>query len=225
MLSAIHTNKPAARLFLGKCAREGLDIMVLKGRQASLKVAKAILGQLDGPAKKAAGKILEGGGHAEGHLLRDALGNIIGQGASHIQFKRISNRHIFYGSIAALMSWGIASEGQAIESNGDKYTIEVDEVYSNPLPGVSWLSGLTFTYWAGEDSVLSYCDWVNPGDLIATGAEIGREIDRYRFRELIGIILTISKNGSPFMAVTLDKDGNIVSVSEFRDGDVMIAPF
>jgi hypothetical protein len=118
------------------------------------------------------------------------------------------------------------ANGGEVEVDGDTYGVsDVSAVYTDPYPGQSFAHGATFTYWAGEDSWLSYADWVNPCQWIAIGGDIGRSIDREKAKKLIGISITLTKNSVPDATVNLDPNGELVSIGYWNDdgeiGDVV----
>ncbi|WP_437186746.1 hypothetical protein SH668x_000098 [Planctomicrobium sp. SH668] len=213
-VEVILTEQQAAKLFAGKCAREGLDVLVTGGRQAALKVGNIIQNNLGGP--KATGEILKGGTHL-GHQIRNLLGEVIGTGTRHIQFDKIPNRHIFYGGLATLL----LSSGADAAIDSD-FSVSVTETYTNPYPGPSIANACTFSYWCGEDSWLALADWVNPGELLAMGGDVGREISRQIEKELIGYVVTIrDKNGVPALSISFDADGTVLSIALWQDGEII----
>jgi RHS repeat-associated protein len=216
-VQSIYSEKQAARLFLGKCAREGLDILLREGRQQAHKVARTIQGQMSEEARRLAGEILEGGAHAAGHPIRNLLGRAIGTGRPHIQFDGIPGRHIFYGLMAAAIA---ASAGSAAQAAGD-YSLDITEVYSNPYPGDSIAHALTLSYWCGEDSWLSYGDWLNPFELVAISGDFGRAIDREMGKELIGHTITVrDEQGQPLKSFTFSPNGELMSVANWNGTEI-----
>ena len=147
---------------------------------------------------------------------------MIGRGRSHIQFDGIANRHIFYSSLAGLIGVALASDSEAseIEIDGDTYSTSVDEIYTNPYPGKSVFNYLTVSHWAGDDSWFSLVDWANPCEWLALGGDVGRSIDRETAKELVGVILTISKNGQPYATITLDPSGKLISAASWENGEI-----
>lgn len=213
-VQAIYTEKQAAKLFLKKCAREGLDILVRDGKSQATRVAKIIQGIA---GSKVTGGVLRGGEHGLGHFIQQ-LGR---RGVPHVQLDWIANRHIFYGGLAALFAAATSEDASAgdITLDGDKYAIsDVSAVYSDPYPGDSVFHALTISYWAGEDSWLSSADWVNPCEWMAMGGDLGRAADRELWKELIGVSVTITKNGTPFATVNVDPEGELISVGFWNGG-------
>lgn len=115
--------------------------------------------------------------------------------------------HIFYtlGAIAA-------THASAEECSG---SITVEDVYTNPYPGPSVANYLTMTQYVGEDSPLSYIDWINPGELVALGGDYGRHLSREWGKELLGHIITITIESKSF-SMSVGLDGEISNV--FLDG-------
>lgn len=193
--SVIFTEKQAAKVF----ARGG-DVLVKEGKSQAKSIALKAMEK---------SQVL----HHTGHLLKDGA-----KGLSHFQMKKDkTSRHIFYGMITAVL---LGNEANAQTLN-EKF-IEINAIYSDPYPGQSIAHALTFTYWAGEDSYLSYLDWINPGELVALGGDLGRSIDREISKELIGITLTTKNNDeSPLRTYGFDLDGNLVSVSTWDNGEIV----
>ena len=215
-VQAIFTEEQAARLFLGKCATYGLHILVRDGREQALKIARIIEAQVRPEFGKAGAAILEGGEHAAGHRIRNLLGQIIGRGTSHVQIEAIRGRHIFYSVIAG----AIATLGAGLTAHaGDDYSIDITEVYSDPKPGQSIVHGLTASYWAGENSWLSYLDWLNPAELDAVIADGFRAIEREMQKKLLGYTITVrDKEQEPIVSFNFSPDGELKSVVKWKDG-------
>ena len=117
--------------------------------------------------------------------------------------------------MAALL-YAQTADAATIENDSVDFT----DVYTNPYPGKSFAHGLTFTHWAGEDSWLSYLDWVNPGELIAMGGDLGRSIDREVGKEFIGLSVTIKKDDQPLTTYSFDKEGALLSVARWKEGRI-----
>ena len=201
------THKQAARLFAS-----GYEVVVVGGRKEALKVARILVG------KSSVGKknILRGGEHAAGHWLRRHGV----RGWPHIQLDDIPNRHIFYGIMGFVLST-VTSEAARAGGCPSDYDLDVAAVYTNPRAGETIFKAWTFSYWAGDNSALSYLDWVNPLELAVLGAEAGRWLDRQLEKELVGITLTLSKkNGPPIRSYTFDPQGQLVSVAYWQDGSI-----
>ncbi len=97
--------------------------------------------------------------------------------------------------------------------------VDVALVYSDPWPGQSLANALTFTYWCGEDSVVSYLDWVNPLETVALAGDIGRWMGRELDKELIGYIVTLQNSGgAPSVSFTLGVNGELISVAIWNGG-------
>jgi hypothetical protein len=207
-IAAIYTEKDAAAMFLGKCAKYNLDLLMREGRQHAHKVARIIENRL---GKSTTGEILEGGSHL-GHPIKNKLFQAIGTGTRHIQFDKIGGRHIFYGTLAATL---LAMNPDSTEASD----IDITEVYGDAYPGKSVFNGLTATYWCGEESLVSYVDWLNPLELAAIGADVGRSMDRERWKELIGYTITIKDgNGSPLISIAIGPDGEPISQTPWNNG-------
>lgn len=210
-VATVFTEEQAARMFIGKCATHGFDLLLRDGgREGAKKIARIIQDKL---GQNVTGKLLEGGTHL-GHPIRNQLGELIGVGTRHIQFDNIAGRHIFYSALAIAL--GVAAEGEAAE--GD-YSIDVTEIYHNPYPGTGQLDGLTVEYWCGEDSIGRHLDWINPLALLALGNDVGRQIDQELWKELIGYTVTIRDDkGEPLVSITLGPDGEPISQTPWIDG-------
>lgn len=72
--------------------------------------------------------------------------------------------------------------------------------------------------------MLRHLDWVNPGELIALGGDIGRALDREMSKELVGFAVTTfnkTEDGqTPNTTFTFDKAGELQTVSTWKDGKV-----
>src|SRR5690606_24481746 len=83
------TEKDAARIFVGRlAAKETANLIVRDGcKDTALKIARIVQNKL---GKDATGKILV----HKGHNIKNLLGDVIGKGARHIQFDKLSGSHI-----------------------------------------------------------------------------------------------------------------------------------
>jgi hypothetical protein len=99
--------------------------------------------------------------------------------------------HIFYSALRVLL-----------------YSEDVDAmaIYEDKYPGESKMNHLTVTQYVGEDSWLSYLDWINPGELLAIGGDIGRDWDRERTKELRALMLTRVTDDGSRQTYELDPD-------------------
>jgi hypothetical protein len=62
---------------------------------------------------------------------------------------------------------------------------------------------------------------VNPFELVAIGGDIGRAIDRETSKELIGYTITVrDESGQPLKSFSLGTDGGLVSVADWKNGDI-----
>jgi len=168
-VQVIYTEKQMVKL-LGK----GYHILVKEGKQEAKNIAKKVWGN----------NVL----HHTGHIVKKT-GK---KGLAHFQPARgvpkaIQNTltgkgwHIFYSSIAPVLF--LSDDVEALAIYEDKY------------PGPSLANALTFTHWAGEDSWMSYLDWVNPLELVAIGGDFGRNLDRERTKILKLLVFnTITKD-------------------------------
>jgi len=165
---------------------KGYNILVKRGSSAAKRIAKKVWGD----------NIL----HHTGHIIR-ATGK---QGLSHFQPARhLIGRagekgwHIFYSAIPILFF----SED-----------VEAMEVYEDKYPGKSIANYLTVTKYVGEDSWLSYLDWVNPGELLAIGGDIGRGWDRERTKELKALVFNRVTADGTVQTYELNPEGELVRV-------------
>ncbi|MBV6501892.1 MAG: hypothetical protein CJBNEKGG_04433 [Prosthecobacter sp.] len=192
-VTPIFTHKEAAQLF-----KKGSELM-MKSRDDATKVARIAIDKKNLLRHK-------------GHKLKTGK-----TGAPHYQDNTAPGKHIFWSTVLAGISASTASNLQG-EDTGDQAGVELVEVYTNPYPGPSIANGLTATYWFGPDSVMSYLDWINPGELIAMGGDYGRELSREQEKELIGFSLTISECGKPAWTFGFDANGKLTSSAEWVDG-------
>ena len=119
-------------------------------------------------------------------------------------------KHIFYGSIAALLALG-ACEAKA----GDHTKRKVNDVYEAPPEESYSFSYLTVSKYAPENgwaSYLGYLDWVNPVDWCAAVEEAGVAVDRWFKTKLVGTTVTTKQDGIPKYTYAFDTQGNLVSV-------------
>jgi hypothetical protein len=189
--AAIFTEKQAAKLYL-----KFADVQIKGGRGVAKSVALKAIPERD---------LL----HHAGHILRNGA-----TGLPHFQSRRIPNRHIFYTALAGIVQQTLAQPSQACEAH-----VSLDAIYSNPYPGDSPFHALTVSHWL-PDSILSNLDWINPFELIAAGADIGRAVDREMGAELIGLVVTLKKDGEPRISYTLDSNGSLVSVARWSNGEL-----
>jgi len=207
-VAAIYTERDAAAMFMGKCGKYGLDILMREGRQHAHKVARIIEARI---GKNTTGEVLEGGSHL-GHPIKNKLFELIGTGTRHIQFDKIGNRHIFYGTLATAL---LAIDPNSTEGSN----IEITEIYGDPYPGQSVFNGLTATYWCGDESLVSYVDWLNPFELAAMGADAGRSMDRESWKELLGYTITLKgDDGNPQISIAIGPDGEPISQTLWTNG-------
>jgi hypothetical protein len=170
---------------MAKLLAKGYNILVRSGDHVAKRVAK---------------KVWKDYLHHTGHIIRKT-GKL---GLPHYQpFRQIVGRasekgwHIFYSALPVLF---FSEDAEAMAIYEDKY------------PGESFANYLTVTHYSGEDSWLSYLDWVNPLELIAIGGDMGRNWDRERTKELKAIVLNrVAKDGSR-QTYELDAEGRLARV-------------
>ncbi len=171
---------------LTKLLAKGYSVLVKQGSAQAKRIAKKVWG--------------ENFIHHTGHIIRKT-GK---QGLSHFQpARRLMGKagekgwHIFYSAIPILFF----SED-----------VEAMEVYEDKYPGKSVANYLTVTQYAGEDSWLSYLDWINPLELIAIGGDIGRDLDRERTKELKAIVVNRVTDDGTVQTYELDPEGELIRV-------------
>jgi hypothetical protein len=171
---------------MAKLLGKGYNVLVKRGKSVAKRVAKKVWEK----------DVI----HHTGHIIKKT-GKL---GKSHFQpLKRLLGKpgekgwHIFY-SAAPIIFFADSTEAMAI--------------YEDKYPGKSVANYLTVTHYVGEESWLSYLDWVNPLELIAIGGDIGRAIDRELSKELKAIVFTrVTPNGTK-QSYELDPGGNLVRV-------------
>ena len=205
---AIFTQKDAAKLFA-----KGHDVLLRGAKRQHLKsVGSKVISKQN---------MLNHAGHPLDKELFKKVGYDVARylrqggkrGLPHVQDARIKGRHIFAGSIAAILT---AKSADASAFNND--AVDVTDAYTNPHSGKSIAHALTFSHWFGEDSIASYFDYINPGELIAFGGDVGRAIDREREKEYLGLFVTIKKDGQPLSTYSFDKEGTLLSVGRWEGG-------
>ena len=208
---AIFTAKQAAKLFA-----KGKDVLLKSSRKQHL---KAVLSK-----SYTRGEILSHAGHPLDKELFEAAGKNMAtylrkggkRGLPHTQIEGLRNRHVFGGAIAGIFAVGLSSK-EALAN------VEINDVFTNPYPGESVAHALTVSYWAGEDSLISLLDWINPGELIAMGGDVGRDWDREREKQYLGTTMTITKDGSPLVSYVFGTAGDLLSVNYWKkNGDVSV---
>lgn len=200
----VFTQKEARKLF-GK----GHDVLLKSAKKQEL---KAVLAKQYG--KKA---VLSHSGHPlDKKLFKEVQKDMAKYlrkggklGLPHTQIKNISGRHIFGGTLAAMLTLG---------SNEALANVEMRSIYSNPYPGKSIAHNLTLTHHLGDDSLGSYLDYFNPGEYIAFAGDIGRTIDREIGKEFLGTAITITDEKKPVITFEFNKEGSLGSVL-FHDKD------
>ena len=185
----VFTHKEAARLF-----RKSTDLLV-KTKGDAFKIAKIAIDRKN--------------------LLRHKPHKLPtgGKGSPHFQDDKLAGSHIFWSAMIGLVGATTANE---LDAQGTG--VEFSEVYTNPYPGPSKANMLTVSHWAGEDSVLSYLDWINPGELVAMAGDAGRYIDREIDKELVGFSVTVIQCNKPLYSFGFDTDGRLISSGEWREG-------
>jgi hypothetical protein len=165
---------------------KGFNVLVRDGRQVAKRIAKKVWGD----------EVL----HHTGHIIKKT-GKL---GLSHFQPLRHGvgragekGWHIFYSALPVLF---FSEDADALAIYEDKY------------PGKSIANYLTITKYAGEDSWLSYLDWVNPLELIAIGGDIGRDWDRERTKELKSLLFTREGPNGTIQTYELNPEGELVKV-------------
>jgi hypothetical protein len=171
---------------LAKLLGKGFNVLVRDGRQVAKRIAKKAWGD----------QTL----HHTGHIIKQT-GKL---GRSHFQPLRHGvgragekGWHIFYSALPILF---FSEDADAMAIYEDKY------------PGKSFANYLTVTQYAGEDSWLSYLDWVNPLELVAIGGDLGRDWDRERTKELKALIFTRQGPNGTIQTYELDPEGQLVKV-------------
>jgi Domain of unknown function (DUF4157) len=183
--AAIYTEKEMAKL-LGK----GYNILVRGGRKDAERAARKIWG--DDYVRHAGHFIKKAGKFGEAHFQP------VKQLAKQHARKQVEKGwHIFYSAAGVLF---LSEEAEATAIYEDKY------------PGQSIANYLTVTKYAGEDSWLSYIDWVNPLELVAIGGDIGRNWDRERTKELKGLVFSQAGRDGSVQTYEMDPDGILVRV-------------
>ncbi|MES0491491.1 MAG: hypothetical protein ABUK01_15965 [Leptospirales bacterium] len=71
-------------------------------------------------------------------------------------------------------------------------------------------NALTFTYWAGEDSWMSYLDWVNPLELVAVGGDFGRNLDRENTKILKLLVFNIMTKDGVKQTYEMNPEGELL---------------
>ena len=90
--------------------------------------------------------------------------------------------------------------------------VEAMEVYEDKYPGKSVANYLTVTHYVGEDSWLSYLDWINPLELIAIGGDIGRDLDKEVTKAAKAIVVNRVTIDGTVQTYELDPEGELVRV-------------
>src|SRR5215218_4676126 len=183
--AAIYTEKQMAKL-LGK----GYNILVQGGRKQAERAARKIWG--DDYVRHVGHFIKKAGKFGEPHF--QPMKQLAKQ---HARKQVEKGWHIFYSSAAVLF---LSEEAEARAIYEDKY------------PGQSVANYLTVTKYVGEDSWLSYIDWINPLELVAIGGDIGRNWDRERTKELKGLVFTQAGRDGSVQTYEMDPDGILVRV-------------
>ena len=183
--TAIYTEKQMAKL-LGK----GYNVLVQGGRKQAERVARKIWG--DDYVRHAGHLLKKAGKFGEPHFQP------VKQLAKQHARKEVEKGwHIFYSAAPVLF---FSENAEALAIYDDKY------------PGQSVANYLTVTKYAGEDSWLSYIDWINPFELVAIGGDIGRNWDRERTKKLQGLVFSqVGRDGS-IQTYEMDPDGNLLRV-------------
>jgi hypothetical protein len=192
-------------------------------------------------ARKVA-NILEGRGAKaffthDGHAIKDASGKVIGTGMKHIQSDSFKGQHIFYASVAALITANVMPESKAdseqrINNSAvdsklfEGVSSELSDIYSNEYPGRSELGhAFTISSRVGKDNPVRHLDWINPLELLAVAGDIGRAIDREIGKELLGFALTTytgdGDNRTAQNTFTFNMEGFLESVSTWADGAIV----
>ncbi len=183
--AAIYTEREMAKL-LGK----GYSILVRGGAEQAKRVAEKVWG--DGFMKHGGHFIKKAGKFGEPHF--QPIKQLAKQ---HARSDLEKGWHIFYGAAPVVF---LADDAEAHAIYEDKY------------PGKSIANYLTVTHYAGEDSWLSYLDWINPGELIALGGDIGRDWDRERTKELRGLVFNLKGRDGSIQTYEMDPEGVLLRV-------------
>ncbi len=177
---------------MAKLLGNGYNVLVRRGRSVAKRVAKKVWGD----------DVI----HHTGHIIKKTTT----KGMSHFQpGKHLIGKsgekgwHIFYAAAPILF---FSEDVEALEIYDDKY------------PGKSIANYLTVTKYVGEDSWLSYLDWVNPLELIAIGGDIGRDKDRERTKELKAIVFNRIAADGTIQTYELDLEGQLVRVIIVKPG-------
>ena len=170
---------------MGKLLSKGYNILVRDGEHVAKRVAK---------------KVWDDYIHHTGHLIRKT-GKY---GLSHYQpMRQVIGRagekgwHIFYTALPVLF---FSEDAEAMA------------IYEDQYPGRTAARYLTVTHYVGEDSWLSYLDWINPGELIAIGGDIGRDWDRERTKELKALVFNRQLADGTRQSYEVDPEGKLVRV-------------
>lgn len=171
---------------LAKLLGKGFNVLVRDGRGAAKRIAEKVWGDETlhhaGHIIKKTGKL----GRPHFQPLRHGVGRAGEKGW-----------HIFYTAVPILF----------FSEAADAFAI-----YDDKYPGKSIANYLTITQYAGDDSWLSYLDWINPLELIAIGGDIGRELDRERTKELKSLIFTREGPNGTIQTYELDPAGKLIKV-------------
>ena len=215
-VSTIISEKQAARLWLN-----GADILFVKMSKEEVKLFASKVIQKS--------RLLYHKGHDLWKSLPDGTRKYVGKGLRHFQDDLKPGQHMFFTGRTLTLPFliagvvGLAESGNANDSvKAGGYEISVDGIYNNPYPGPSVAHYLTVSKYVGDDSILSCLDWINPGDLVAVGGDIGREISRQMSKALIGVALTVSENGKPVLTITFDnQSGDIKKIALWQCGELV----
>ena len=85
-------------------------------------------------------------------------------------------------------------------------------IYEDKYPGPTAARYLTVTHYVGEDSWLSYLDWINPGELVAIGGDLGRDWDRERTKELKALVFNRQLADGSRQSYEVRPEGTLVRV-------------
>jgi hypothetical protein len=177
---------------LTKLLGKGYNVLVKRGSAQAKRIAEKVWG--------------ENFIHHTGHIIRKT-GK---QGLSHFQpAKHLVGKagekgwHIFYSALPILFF----SED-----------VEAMEIYEDKYPGESVAHYLTITKYAGEDSWLSYLDWINPFELVAIGGDLGRTWDRERTKELKALVFSRVAPDGTIQTYELNPEAELVRVILVRPG-------
>ncbi|MCG8417061.1 MAG: hypothetical protein MJE77_03845 [Proteobacteria bacterium] len=169
-------------LLLGK----GYNVLVREGRQVAKRIARNVWGKDTlhhaGHIIKKTGKM----GRPHYQPLRHAVGRAGEKGW-----------HIFYSAVPIVFF---------------TTDVEASAIYDDKYPGRSVANYLTVTQYVGEDSWLSYLDWVNPLELVAIGGDIGRDFDRERTKELKAVVFTRRSPKGSVQTYEVNPQGRLVRV-------------